>query len=138
MRSLSAAASTAPLLLYHRGGFLHMIGLTVGRGSPFTWLALHHAVLLPLLLLLPHHLHLVLTRSLGRIRGGAGSVRMAGTLNTTMLTSVTSPSLSLSATSRSYKTLHPSASLSLILSRIGSNFHEKHLVKYIMLSHSAG
>ena len=143
MRGLPAAASAAPLLVYHRGGFLDMIGLTVGGGPPFTWPALHHAILLPLLLLLllviTNHLHLVLAGPLGGIRGGAGSVRMAaGTLNTTMLTSITTPSLSLSATSRSYNTLHQSGSLSITLSLIGSNFYQKHLVNYIMLSHSAG
>ena len=141
VRGLPAAASAAPLLVYHRGGFLDMIGLTVRGGPPWPWPALYHPILLPLLLLLlviTNHLHLVLAGPLGRIRGGAGSVRMAGTLNTTMLTSITTPSLSLSATSRSYNTLHQSGSLSITLSLIGSNFYQKHLVNYIMLSHSAG
>ena len=52
------------------------------------------------------------------------------------------PLLSLSATSRSYNSLHPSGSLSLVLSLIESNLKFikdiECLVKYFMPSHSAG
>ena len=75
MRGLSTAASTASFLLYHRGGFLHMIALTVGRGSPSTGLSLFDAILFVLLLVTTHHRHLVLG-------GGAGFGGVSGTLNT--------------------------------------------------------